>query len=283
MTGMYGISVYQQTNKNVKLEKSKTNSVKSEKTSKNQQTSSLREPESSKVATKKWSPLDEKSSLIPKNTAYGTTIGDVTLSDKAKDYYEKLKSKFGNMEFIAVSKDLKDKVQQNAAAYGNSGKMVVLIDDEKLERMANDESYRNKYEGIIAMSQTKLEEAKNSLFSSGASIKNFGISVDSNGNEKLFATVEKSQELQKKRIEKKAEEKKEQKIKDKKLAEKKAKEERLEEAKEKRLEEKSYETIEADSMEELISKVQAYSNNNAMTRVKTESERMVGTNVDFKG
>ncbi|MCR5609970.1 MAG: DUF6033 family protein [Lachnospiraceae bacterium] len=283
MTGMYGISAYKQTNKNVKLEKSKTSSVKSEKTSKKDQTSSLSESVSSKVETKKWSPLDEKSSLIPKNTEYGTTIGEVALSDKAKDYYEKLKSKFGNMEFIAVSKDMKDKVQQNAAAYGNSSKMVVLIDEEKLERMANDESYRKKYEGIISMSQTKLEEAKNSLFSSGASIKNFGISVDSNGNEKLFATVEKSQELQKKRIEKKAEEKREQKIKDKKQAEKKAKEERLEEAKEKRLKEKSYETIEADSMEELINKVQIYSSNNAMQRVKSESERMVGTNVDFKG
>ena len=236
---------------------------------------------------------------MPKTTEYGNTIGDVKLSDEAKDYYNKLKSKYHNMEFIAVSKDMKAQVQANAAAYGNAGKMVVLIDEEKLERMATDESYRKKYEGIIAMSRTKLTNAKNSLASSGAGVKNFGMSVDSNGKESFFATVEKSQDLQKKRIEKKAAEKKEQKVKDKKKAEKQAREERLEKARDKNKDEKidadekddtiqdvdhkKYETIEAQSMDELISKVQAYSYDNASANVKTDSERMLGTQVDFKG
>ena len=41
--------------------------------------------------------------------------------------------------------------------------MVVLIDDAKLEQMANDESFRKKYEGIIAMSQAQMASARNSL------------------------------------------------------------------------------------------------------------------------
>ncbi len=157
---------------------------------------------------REWSPISAGSSLVPRSTEYGNTIGDVQLSDKANDYYKTLKSKFHNLDFIAVSKDMKAQVQQNAASYGNASKMVVLIDEEKLERMATDESFRKKYEGIIAMSQSRLAEAKNSLASTGASVKNFGMSVDEDGKESFFATVEKSQNMQKKRIEKKAAQKK---------------------------------------------------------------------------
>lgn len=257
---------------------------------------SSKESQTSKVETKGFTSIDTKSSLVPKTTEYGNTIGDVKLSDKAKDYYNQLKGKFHNMEFIAVSKDMKAQVQANAAAYGNANKMVVLIDEEKLERMATDESFRKKYEGIIAMSQTKMAEAKNSLTSSGASVKNFGMSVDSNGKESFFATVEKSQDLQKKRIEKKAAEKKEQKAKEKKKAEKEAREERLQKAKDKKTDKtadeedpqniddgKEYVTIEAKSMDELLSKVQKYSYSEALNRVFTDSERMVGGHVDFRG
>lgn len=257
---------------------------------------SSKESQTSKVETKGFTPIDTKSSLVPKTTEYGNTIGDVKLSDKAKDYYNQLKGKFHNMEFIAVSKDMKAQVQANAAAYGNANKMVVLIDEEKLERMATDESFRKKYEGIIAMSQTKMAEAKNSLTSSGASVKNFGMSVDSNGKESFFATVEKSQDLQKKRIEKKAAEKKEQTAKEKKKAEKEAREERLQKAKDKKTDKtadeedpqniddgKEYVTIEAKSMDELLSKVQKYSYSEALNRIFTDSERMVGGHVDFRG
>lgn len=257
---------------------------------------SSKESQTSKVETKGFTPIDTKSSLVPKATEYGNTIGDVKLSDKAKDYYNQLKGKFHNMEFIAVSKDMKAQVQANAAAYGNANKMVVLIDEEKLERMATDESFRKKYEGIIAMSQTKMAEAKNSLTSSGASVKNFGMSVDSNGKENFFATVEKSQDLQKKRIEKKAAEKKAAKQQEKKKAEKKAQEERIQKAKDKKAEKtdsdkedaeaidnEEYITFEANSVDELLFKVQNYSYNSAAGRVMTESERMVGSKFDIKG
>jgi len=178
------------------------------------------------------------------------TIGDVELSDDAKKYYDQLKSKFHNSEFILVSKDMKSQVQQNASAYGNANKMVVLIDEEKLERMATDESFRKKYEGIIAMPSSQMAAAKNSLASSGANIKNFGMSVDSNGNTSFFATLEKSSDAQAKRMEKKAEAKKEQKVKEKKKAEKEAKEERLEKAKEKHRAEKAEKTDDSDKAEE---------------------------------
>ncbi|WP_049945947.1 DUF6033 family protein [Butyrivibrio sp. LC3010] len=294
MTGINGISAYQQINQSVYNEKSGVS--KTPDTGRADQAGSAKKSQQAKVETKVWSPIDTTSSLVPRKTEYGMTIGDVQLSDKAKDYYNSLKSKYHNMEFIAVSKDMKAQVQQNAASYGNANKMVVLIDEEKLERMATDESYRKKYEGIIAMAQTKMSEAKMGLASSGASVKNFGMSVDSNGKESFFATVNKSSDLQKKRTEKKAAEKKAQKLQEKKKAEKKAQEERIQKAKDKKAEkedtdkedskikdDEEYVTFEADSMDELLSKVQTYSYNNASGKVMTQTEQMVGTKIDFRG
>ncbi|MCR5641227.1 MAG: DUF6033 family protein, partial [Lachnospiraceae bacterium] len=145
MINHIGVSAYQQTNQYQKTDKGTKPASKSK--------------SRDKVDVREWTPLDVKSSLIPTKTEYGMTIGDVKLSDQAKEYYETLKEKYHNLEFIAVSKDVKGQVQQNAAAYGNAGKMVVLIDEEKLERMATDEAYRKKYEGIIASSQAKLVQA----------------------------------------------------------------------------------------------------------------------------
>jgi len=293
MAGIYGISSYQQSSKSLGTSRAQNKDTQAGGVAK----SDLQSPAKTaapKVETKAWSPIDTKSSLVPSKTEYGMTIGDVQLSDKAKDYLGKLQSKFHGMEFITVSKDMKAQVQQNAAAYGNANKMVVLIDEEKLERMATDESFRKKYEGIIASSQSKMMQAKMGLSSSGSNIKNFGMSVDSNGNESFFATVSKSQDYQKKLMEKKAAAKKEQKIKEKRKAEKKAQEDRINKAKENKadkthdkkdieISEEEYEIIEANSLDDLLSKAQTYSYNSAVSRVMTDTERSVGTRVDFKG
>ena len=308
MAGIHEISAYQQTAESWKKESGRIDSAKITESSKTSNAAKTGE-KSSKVELKAWNPISETSSLIPRKTDYGFTIGDVKLSDTAADYYSKLKAKFGNMEFIVVSKDMKAQVQANAAAYGNARKQVVLIDEEKLERMATDENYRNKYEGIIAMSQAKLLEAKNSLASSGAAVKNFGMSVAADGTESFFATVEKSADLQKERIEKKAEEKRAQKKAAEKKAQKQEQKERIEkkaaerkaerkEAEERlreeaaenatyeageTIEEKEYVTIESHTLQDLIRNVQTYSYDSAASHVMTDAEKMVGGHIDFKG
>lgn len=303
MSNVYGVSAYQQTNQTWNKP-----AKKNEKVSKNQSASNSSGEIASKVDkdVKKstWSPIQSGSALVPSyKDGVGIAIGDVQLSDKAKEYYDKLKAKFHNMEFIAVSQDMKSQVHANAAAYGNANKQVVLIDDAKLEQMANDESFRKKYEGIIAMSEIQLANAKNSLASSGASVKNFGMSVNSDGSTSFFATLEKSSAEQAKRLEKKQAEKKAEKAKEKKQAEKKAKEERIEKSREEQrakqkelknnpdIEDNSihesddteYIKIEADSMEDLISKVSKYAYDNSTKSVMTEEEKKVGQNFDFKG
>ena len=307
-SNFYGIASYQQTTTFQKtFKQDKTSSpidsvVDKASTAKTNQTAT--KAEVNKVETTPWKPIDTSSSLVPTNTDdYGMAIGNVKLSDAAKDYYKELKGKFANSNFILVSNDMKSQVQQNASAYGNANGMVILIDEEKLERMATDESYRKKYEGIIKMSETLMQQAKNSLSSTGASVKNFGMSVDSNGNTSFFATLEKASDNQTKLMEKKAKAKKEAKLKEKKATEKREKEERLEKAKEKskaqkeemtdRLnsdeedipvnDDKEYVDINASSIDDLLSKVSDYAISSSLDNVMTASEKAVGQHFDFKG
>ena len=78
------------------------------------------------------------------NTSYGNTVGDPKLSDKAAKYYEQLKKKYSDMDFVLVSNDSVDGAEQKAAKYANANRTMVLIDADKIEKMAEDEDYRKK-------------------------------------------------------------------------------------------------------------------------------------------
>ena len=126
------------------------------------------------------------------------------------------------------------------------------------------------------MSQTQLQAAKNSLASTGANVKNFGMSVDSNGKTSFFATVEKAAEkkAEKKAAEKKAEEK---------VTEKKATEEADGEVSNEPIDDKDYVEIDAPTMESLVNQVSKYAYDNSARNVMTDGEKQLGQNFDFKG
>ena len=157
----------------------------------------------------------------------GKTIGDPQLSEKAQKYYEQLRKKFSNMDFILVSADKKEEAQANAAQYANANHTVVLIDTDKIEKMAEDEAYRKKYEGIISGAQTQLAQIKNGLGSNASHVKGYGIKINDNGTASLFAVIDKSLAAQKERIAKNAKTRAE----EKKAAEKKADKKKTEEKK----------------------------------------------------
>ena len=211
----------------------------------------------------------------------GKTIGQPKLSEKAQKYYDELKSKYQNLDFVLVSKDMKEMAKANASSFANPNKMVVLIDEEKIERMAEDEQFRKKYEGIIASAGTKLPELGQALGNTSG-VKGFGMQVNDDGSTSFFAVMQKSFDAQAERIEKIRAEKKE----EKRLAEKKADRKEWEE----RLNEKRAanrasrdEVITANSIEELIQKIDEYNFSFRADTVQTETEKYVGTTIDFKG
>lgn len=234
----------------------------------------------------------ENAAETGKSASYGKTVGNPKLSETGQKYYDELKKKFGNYDFILVSKDEKENAKANAAKYANGFKTVVLIDEEKIERMATDEKFRKQYEGILSGAAAGLEKLKAGMEQSGANVKGYGMQVNDNGTVSFFAVLKKSSEQQKARIEHKAQEKRA----EKKQAAKKAEKEALAERNEKRIEKHASErkermealkedtvTFTADSVEDLLKKVDEFYFEERSNQVLSESEKQVGQNIDFRG
>lgn len=218
---------------------------------------------------------------------YGKTVGKPQLSEAGAKYYEELKKKYSGMDFVLVSKDMKEVAKQNASSYGNANRMVVLIDEEKIERMATDENYRAKYEGLIAKAQSQMPQLK-SVMSNQPGVKTIGMQVNDNGTASFFAVMSKSnqdmtEKLAAKRAEKKAAEKAE--------AKKEAKKEQMEKLREGHLDksdkvpddDEDYVILQADSVEELVKKIENYNFSLRADSVQTPYEKSIGQSIDFKG
>ena len=241
---------------------------------------------SSAQAQAKQVKAEDTKNTAKKSNVKGKTVGEPKLSDKAAKYYEDLKKKYSGMEFILVSRDQKAFAQSQAASYANPAKMVVLIDEDKIERMATDESYRKQYEGIIANAASGMSQLSKSL-SGNSSVKGYGMQVNGNGTASFFAVIDKSLAAQRKRIEKKAQEKKEAKKAEEKRAKKKEQQEKLEESwkkdsgKTENLYDEDTVTVQASSIEELLKKINDVTFESMSDYARTEEEKKIGQSFDF--
>ena len=229
---------------------------------------------------------NDVSNVEQKSSEYGKTIGEPKLSDDAKRYYDQLKKKFGNYDFILVSKDEKENAKANASKYANSIKTVVLIDEEKIEKMATDKNFRKKYEDILSGASAQLQQLKDSVMKSGLNVKGFGMQINDNGTASYFAVLKKSTAEQKARIEKKAEHKKAEKKEADKKAQKKAEEKRVEKSHTKETSKADIddeEVISANSLEDLMKKLEECAFDDRSNNIITENEQMVGQHIDFRG
>ncbi|MBQ0042334.1 MAG: hypothetical protein KBS85_03275 [Lachnospiraceae bacterium] len=154
----------------------------------------------------------------------GRTFGNAKLSEKAASYYDELKKKFSNLDFVLVANDSVDQASAMGGALGNKGKTTVLIDVDKIERMAEDEDFRKQYESVIDKGSKQLESMASRLVDDD-SIASYGMIVGENGETSFFAVIDKSLQAQRERIDAKREEKREAK----READKEAAKDRLEE------------------------------------------------------
>ncbi len=239
----------------------------------------------------------EKDRASEKSRSYGKTVGSPQLSEKGAKYYEQLKAKFSGYDFILVSEDEKEHAQARAAAYANKDKTVVLINEDKIERMATDANYRKQYENVLSGAKAQIGRLAERI-GSRQDVKGFGIKIGDNGAASFFAVCSKNAsanaKAQKKRLEKKAAEKKEAKRKE----SKKAAEERLDAMREKRRgeaagyeddydeyldEDEDYEILTGSSIDELMDKVERFQYSYLSDNILTDEERAVGGNIDFRG
>lgn len=225
----------------------------------------------------------ENKQVEKKSNVRGKKIGQPKLSEKAQKYYDELKRKYSGMDFILVSSDMKDAVQANASKYASmsSSETVVLIDEEKIERMAEDEEYRKKYEGIIQRASGQLAQMSKKLASSGVKVKSVGMQVNDNGTTTLFASLENNSKAQKARLEKNAAKKAEQRKEDKKAAEKRKDKDAADKRTEHFDDAEDTVTITANTVEELTRKVNDYLFMAMSDTVQTDAEKMVGQSFDL--
>ncbi len=227
---------------------------------------------------------DKTQNAENKSRVYGRTIGNPELSETAQKYYEELKKKYSNMDFILVSPDKKEEAERNKGMYASSKELLVLIDSDKIERMATDEAYRAKYEAILSGATVQVAQMRQELGSNADRVNSIGMSFDDHGNASFFAVIDKSLAKQKERIEEKRSEARE----ERKEASKEALEERLEASRKnaEKTEERwknpqDYVIITATSWEELLKKIDALVFEERADSVMTESEKKIGQSIDY--
>lgn len=212
----------------------------------------------------------------------GRTYGNPKLSKEAEDYYNQLTKKYGNMSFVLVASDRKQEADAMKNSFATPNGMTVLIDTDKIERMATDEKYRAQIESKIQAASSGLSQMSQTV-GTKPGVKSYGMSYK-DGRASFFAAVDKSFAEQRKLIDKRAAKKKEDAKAEKKKAAKKADEERIEKRRadrKDRAEEADEVIITANSIEELMRKIEDYEMNYLTDHTRTEEEKMRGQSVDY--
>jgi len=182
-----------------------------------------------------------------------------------------------------VSRDEKANAQAHASSYATPGKTVVLIDEDKIERMATDESYRNKYEGLIQQASSGISSLKAQLEANGqaGNVSSYGVTINDDGTSTYFAVLRQGTEAQKERIEKQIETKREERHEAAKKARAAEREEQIYDRKTGPAEDSV--TIYATSAEDLLQKINDYVYEQRTNSIQTEQELQIGQHIDFRG
>ena len=196
------------------------------------------------------------------------------LSQGAKDLLNEMQKKYGDRDFSVADYSSDDEAQRYLSR--GSKEYSVLIEPELLEKMAADESVKEKYLSVIDDAKNKIFEVKDEVAKlddtedgvKKTDIKNIGFSVKSDGSVSFFAELEKSSVDQKKRIEQAREDKKVQKKED----EKEAKAKKLKEQQEDKVKRS---VVRGDSASELAKNIQAVDWDKVAEEVRPRTGRKI--------
>ena len=109
------------------------------------------------------------------------------LSKTAQDYLDKLKKKYGNMDFIIADYSTDEEADKLLAK--GKGEYNVLITPALLERMAADEDVAAEYEGKIDQSVESIEQVRTGLGEDADMVDKYGVTFDSEGNMSIRAKL----------------------------------------------------------------------------------------------
>lgn len=131
------------------------------------------------------------------------------LSKAAQKLLKELQKNYKNMDFIVA--DYETDEEAASLLSRGTGEYSALFSPEELEKMASDESVKEKNLNILDNAVSKLEEMKTKLGDKADDVTRIGIAFGDDGEVSFFAELEKNSEKQRERIEKQREEKREEK------------------------------------------------------------------------
>lgn len=109
------------------------------------------------------------------------------LSSTAQSYLERLKNKYGNMDFIIADYDTDE--EADALLENGKGEYNVLITPDLLEKMAADEAVAAEYEGVIESSVNDIKTARGQLGEDADMVDKFSIALNADGTVSITAKL----------------------------------------------------------------------------------------------
>ena len=223
-------------------------------------------------------PADTKAT----KSKYGNTVGEPKLSEKAQKYYDELKKKYGDVDFVLSDNASADTAvqQANENGFAQTGRTMVLLTEDEIEKMASDEDVRDTYEKVIGDADGQIAKFKEQL-GDVAGVVSYGVTIGDDGEANFFAVVDKALAKQQERIKEAKQQAKEAATAEEKAArEKEAK--ALEEEKEAAGEAEDIYSVNGVSVEDLMAQIKDLNLGWKMESVRTPEEMLVGQNFDIK-
>lgn len=123
-----------------------------------------------------------------------------TLSKAAQKLLKDLQKTYKNMDFIVADYETEEEAA-NLLSRG-TGEYSALISADELEKMAADDSVKEKNLKTLDEAVSKLDEMKEQLGDKADDVTRIGIVIGDDGEVSFFAELEKNSEKQRERIEK---------------------------------------------------------------------------------
>ena len=147
---------------------------------------------------------------VKTNRAKGTNAAkeeknSPALSKAAQKLLKELQKSYKNMDFIVA--DYETEEEAASLLSRGTGEYSALISADELEKMAANDSVKEKNLKILDNAVSRLDEVKEQLGDKADDVTRIGITIGSDGEVSFFAELEKNSEKQRERIEKQREDK----------------------------------------------------------------------------
>lgn len=127
------------------------------------------------------------------------------LSKAAQKLLKELQKTYKNMDIMVA--DYETEEEAAALLSRGTGEYSALLSTDELEKMAADDSVKEKNLKTLDEAVSKLDEMKEQLGDKADDVTRIGIAIGDDGEVSFFAELEKNSEKQRERIEKQREEK----------------------------------------------------------------------------